>query len=114
MPRETRYASDPVRAGAEEDRSASAEQAARAGADGSGREDAGRAPGRRSAARHAWGVSLAMVAAFVLAAVGITFGPRELLWAGVGLFFALGVYSLVSHTWTHYVQDARRLENENQ
>lgn len=53
----------------------------------------------------AWAVSLAMVASFLLAAGGMTFGPRSLLWIGVGLFCALGVYSLAAHAWTDHVRD---------
>ena len=59
-----------------------------------------------SGTRHAWAVSLAMVASFLLAGAGITFGPRVLLWIGVGLFVALAVYSLAARSWTDYVRDS--------
>jgi hypothetical protein len=54
--------------------------------------------------RHAWAVSLAMVASFLLGAAGMTFGPRALLWLGVGLFVLLGCYSVAMHIWTDYVR----------
>jgi hypothetical protein len=57
-------------------------------------------PSGHSGTRHAWSVSLAMVASFLLAGVGMTFGPRVLLWIGIGLFCALGVYSLATHAWS--------------
>lgn len=60
-------------------------------------------PVGHSGTRHAWLVSVAMVACFLLAAGGFTFGPRVLLWIGVGLFAALGIYSLASRAWTDYV-----------
>jgi hypothetical protein len=53
-----------------------------------------------SGTRHAWAVSLAMVASFLLGAGGLAFGPRVLLWVGVGLFVALSVYSLSRRVWT--------------
>jgi hypothetical protein len=49
-----------------------------------------------------WSVSLAMVAAFLLAGAGMTFGPRALLWVGVALFVVLGAYSLAARTWTDH------------
>lgn len=52
--------------------------------------------------RRSWSVSLAMVAAFLLAGAGMTFGPHVLLWVGVGLFVLLGVYSLAARTWTDH------------
>ena len=74
---------------------------------GSGSETAQRAPSHSGTCR-AWAVSLAMVASFLLAAAGMTFGPRTLLWIGVGLFGAFGIYSLAAHAWTDYVRDHRR------
>jgi hypothetical protein len=61
-----------------------------------------------SGTRRAWTVSLAMVASFLLAGGGMTFGPRALLWIGIGLFAALGVYSLAAHTWTDYARAPQR------
>ena len=58
--------------------------------------------------RHSWSVSLAMVAAFLLAGAGMTFGPRVLLWVGVGLFVLLGLYSLAAHTWTDHENDDKQ------
>ena len=55
-----------------------------------------------SGTRRAWTVSLALVASFLLGAVGMTFGPRLLLWIGIGLFVVLGVYSLVAHSWSDF------------
>lgn len=77
------------------------------------RTDDGESDTSRRATDHggtlrAWAVSLAMVASFLLAAAGMTFGPRTLLWIGVGLFCAFGVYSLATHAWTDYVRDHRR------
>lgn len=62
-------------------------------------------PSGHSGTRRSWLVSVAMIATFLLAGGGLTFGPRVLLWVGVGLFAALGVYSLAGHTWTD--QDSR-------
>jgi opacity protein-like surface antigen len=55
-----------------------------------------------SGTRRAWTVSLAMVASFLVAGVGMTFGPRLLLWIGIGLFVVLGVYSLAAHSWSDF------------
>jgi hypothetical protein len=60
-----------------------------------------------SGTRHSWAVSLAMVASFLLAGAGMTFGPRVLLWIGAGLFVVLGIYSLATHAWTDYARDTR-------
>jgi hypothetical protein len=59
-------------------------------------------PSGPSGTRRAWTVSLAMVASFLLGGVGMTFGPRLLLWIGIGLFAVLGVYSLVAHSWSDF------------
>jgi hypothetical protein len=59
-----------------------------------------------SGTKHAWAISLAMVASALLAAGGMTFGPRVLLWVGVGLFVALGLYSVATRAWTDYVHDS--------
>ncbi|HEX4791500.1 MAG TPA: hypothetical protein VH372_23760 [Actinospica sp.] len=66
-----------------------------------------------SGTRRAWAVSIGMVAAFLLAAGGMTFGPRVLQWVGVGGFVVLGVYSLAARTWTDYVHDTRRSTEED-
>ncbi|HET9172379.1 MAG TPA: hypothetical protein VFN97_23330 [Actinospica sp.] len=55
-----------------------------------------------SGTRRAWIVSLAIVASLLLAAGGFTFGPRILLWIGVGCAVALGVYSLVGRIWSDF------------
>lgn len=63
-----------------------------------------------SGTRRAWVVSLAMVASFLIGGVGMTLGPRVLLWIGAGLFVLLAVYSLAAHTWTDYARVEERRE----
>lgn len=58
-----------------------------------------------SGTRRSWIVSLTMVASLLLAAGGFTFGPRILLWIGVGCAVALGGYSLIAHVWSDYERD---------
>lgn len=108
----TRYATDWVRNKAHEDRSAHPKDVERVTdppdvRDGETWEE----PTGHSSTRHAWTVSLAMVAAFLLGGAGFTFGPRVLLWVGVGLFVALGVYSLAAHAWTDY-DHGNRVEHD--
>lgn len=112
MAERTRNATEPVRNKAQEEREA---------ADGDVKQFTDTAdvlggerwahPAGHSGTRHAWAVSFAMVAAFLLAGGGMTFGPRVLLWIGAGLFIVLGVYSLATHAWTDYVRDTRPAEN---
>lgn len=59
-------------------------------------------PSGHSGTRRAWALSLAMLASFILGGVGITFGPRMLLWIGSGLFVVLGAYSLTTHAWSDF------------
>ncbi|HEX4790088.1 MAG TPA: hypothetical protein VH372_16600 [Actinospica sp.] len=58
-----------------------------------------------SGTKHAWAISTAMIAAALLAAGGMTFGPHVLLWIGVGLFVVLGVYGFATRAWTDYVHE---------
>ncbi|WP_157436065.1 hypothetical protein [Actinospica robiniae] len=51
-----------------------------------------------------------MLASFLLAGEGLAFGPRVLLWIGVGLFVALCVGGFAMRAWTDYVAD--RAEGE--
>jgi hypothetical protein len=103
MSERTGYANEPVRNKAQEEREAD-------GADPKPFTDTSEIEGGEtwerstghSGTRHAWAVSLAMVASFLLAGAGMTFGPRLLLWIGAGLFVVLGVYSLTAHAWTDY------------
>lgn len=60
------------------------------------------APSGHSGTRRAWAVSAALLVSFVLGGVGMTFGPRLLLWIGSGLFVAFGVYSLATHSWSDF------------
>jgi hypothetical protein len=64
-----------------------------------------------SGTRRAWATSLLMVASFMLAGAGMTFGPRVLLWIGAGLFVVLGVYGLATHAWTDYERAPRTTTN---
>jgi hypothetical protein len=59
-------------------------------------------PSGHSGTRRAWVVSLAILACVLLAAGGMTFGPRLLLWVGAGLAVVLGAYSLVARVWSDY------------
>lgn len=71
-------------------------------------------PSGHSGTRHAWAISLGMVASFLLAAGGFTFGPRVLLWIGIGLFVALGVYGFARSAWTDYVRDPKQESSSKQ
>lgn len=55
-----------------------------------------------SGTRRAWIVSIAIVCSILLAGGGFTFGPRVLLWIGVGCAVALGGYSLIGRVWSDY------------
>lgn len=66
-------------------------------------------PVGHSGTRRAWALSLGMLAAFLLAGGGFTFGPRVLLWVGVAVFVALGLLSFGIRVWTDYVRDKRGL-----
>lgn len=68
-------------------------------------------PAGHSGTHRAWAVSVAMLASFLLAGEGLTFGPRVLLWIGVGLFVALGVLGLAMSAWTDFVRE--RAEGES-
>lgn len=104
-----RDAFEPVRNKAQEERQASDEEVKRLTdtPEAQGGESWAEASGH-SGTRRAWAISLALVASFLLGAAGLTFGPRVLLWVGVGLFAALAVYSLAGRVWTDYVRDTRR------
>lgn len=98
--------SEAVRNKAQEERKAADEDVKRFAdtADVEGGESWAEATGH-SGTRHAWAVSISMVASFLLAGAGLTFGPRVLLWVGVGLFVALAVYSVATRSWTDYVRE---------
>lgn len=55
-----------------------------------------------SGTKRAWIVSFATLASVLLAAGGFTFGPRVLLWIGVGCAVVILAYSLFAHVWTDY------------
>ena len=69
-------------------------------------------PAGHSGTRRAWTISVSMLASFVLAGVGLTFGPRALLWIGVALFVALAAVSFGLSVWTDYVRE-KRSESEH-
>ncbi|MBR7829127.1 hypothetical protein KDK95_22660 [Actinospica sp. MGRD01-02] len=70
------------------------------------------APLGHSGTRRAWALSLSMLAAFILGAIGLTVGPRVLLWIGVAAFVLLGAFSLATRTWTDYVGAKREKQEE--
>lgn len=67
-------------------------------------------PAGHSGTRRAWVISIGMLAAFLLAGGGFTFGPRVLLWVGVAVFVVLGVLSFAIRVWTDYVGERRHIK----
>jgi peptidoglycan/LPS O-acetylase OafA/YrhL len=114
MTERTGYANEPVRNKAQEEREADSQDPKpftdTPQLEGGETETWEQSTGH-SGTRHAWTVSLAMVASFLLAGAGMTFGPRLLLWIGAGLFVVLGIYSLATHAWTDYAHDQTRPEH---
>lgn len=66
-----------------------------------GGETWGNASGH-SGTHAAWFVTGVILAGFVLGGVGLTFGPRVLLWCGVAVVVLAGAYGAVTRAWSDY------------
>lgn len=66
-----------------------------------GGETWGNASGH-SGTRAAWFLVGAILAGFVLAGVGITVGPRLLIWMGAADVVLLGAFGMITHAWSDY------------
>jgi len=106
----TRHPSGPVRNKAQEERAAADEETKRlADTPELAGQEMWAHPSGHSGTRRAWAIALGMLASLILAAGGLTFGPRVLLWIGIALFVLLAALSFTVRTWTDYVREKRRL-----
>jgi Flp pilus assembly protein TadB len=106
----TEHSSEQVRNQAQQERAAADEDRKKFAdtADFADKETWGH-PAGHSGTRRAWAVSTGMLASFLLAGAGLTFGPRVLLWIGIGLFVVLGALGFTVRVWTDYVREKKRI-----
>jgi hypothetical protein len=110
----TKYPSGPARNKAQEERAAADEHTkSLADTPDLGGRETWAHPAGHSGTRRTWAISLGMLASFVLAAGGLTFGPLALLWIGIALFVVLGAYSVKTHAWSDFVREKRRLPEKD-
>ena len=77
-----------------------------------GGETWGNASGH-SGTRAAWIASGVIVAGFILGGVGLTVGPRLLIWIGVGIIVVVGAFGLATHVWSDYLPESEVGELED-
>ncbi len=58
-----------------------------------------------SGPRAAWLASWIVIAGFALAGIGLTVGPRLLIWIGAGITVVTGVLGMATHVWSDYGPD---------